>query len=200
MSGTGNGSRAVRSPNRPECGPGHGDILDAVMEALRQARDEQCLTAREIRERLSEHLTERYAVVEHGDGQQHADPRRRPVSLSEGGICIELPPGSLQRVGHFLQLLLYLEDGGKPMRLSASRVGLEATDEATRLRLKFVNLDEVDPASAVPLHPPAAGAQSQDGRGPAWHGRPRGDGAPLTPPPPDYGRSAWPGTVPGPHA
>lgn len=144
MSGTGNGSRAVRSPNRPECGPGHGDILDAVMEALRQARDEQCLTAREIRERLSEHLTERYAVVEHGDGQQHADPRRRPVSLSEGGICIELPPGSLQRVGHFLQLLLYLEDGGKPMRLSASRVGLEATDEATRLRLKFVNLDEVD--------------------------------------------------------
>ncbi|WP_175618617.1 PilZ domain-containing protein [Marinobacter lutaoensis] len=122
----------------------HGDILDAVMEALRQARDEQCLTAREIRERLSEHLTERYAVVEHGDGQQHADPRRRPVSLSEGGICIELPPGSLQRVGHFLQLLLYLEDGGKPMRLSASRVGLEATDEATRLRLKFVNLDEVD--------------------------------------------------------
>lgn len=80
--------------------------------------------------------------MEYEDEPASPEHRRRPVSLSEGGLCVELPPGSIQSVGHFLQLVLHLEDGGAPLQLSAARVALEHTATVTRLRLRFLNVCE----------------------------------------------------------
>lgn len=124
----------------------HGDVLKAVMRGLRKAKAHGRVGTPELLSLLSNELELAYSSVAIFCGNEHDDPRRCPVSLSEGGIRVDAVKELVGPVqSRRLRINLYLKDGiNEPLSLTGKLLAQNCIELESKwsFRFEFVGMTE----------------------------------------------------------
>ncbi|MGP9833607.1 PilZ domain-containing protein [Marinobacter sp. NSM] len=123
----------------------HEDILNAVLRSLRKAKEAGKLSTDGLKAILSLELADAYMCTEENPNLTTTDPRRCHVSISEGGIRIDMPEHDYDPAHTtFLTLALHLPGENKPLCVNAYVRGSNriATDGLVLLRFEFSGMSE----------------------------------------------------------
>jgi len=116
----------------------HGDLLNAVIRGLKRARTTEKVGTAQLIAILSDELTNSYIKTECVRSDDRDDPRRCHVSLSEGGVRIDVSKSEYtQPVNSKLTLKLYLADNDKALQVQARLRGNEEIDGESMMMLRF---------------------------------------------------------------
>lgn len=123
----------------------HEDILNAVLRSLRKAKDAKTLSTDGLKAILSVELADVYMRTEEEPNLATTDPRRCHVSISEGGIRIDMLEHDYDpEHTTFLTLALHLPGEKKPLCVNAYVRGSNriVSDGLVLLRFEFSGMSE----------------------------------------------------------
>ncbi|KPQ29170.1 MAG: PilZ domain [Marinobacter excellens HL-55] len=123
----------------------HEDILNAVLRSLRKAKATKKLSTDGLKAILSLELADVYMRTEEEPNLATTDPRRCHVSVSEGGIRVDMLEHDYDpEHTTFLTLVLHLPGDNKPLCLNAHVRGSNriVSDGLVLLRFEFSGMSE----------------------------------------------------------
>ncbi len=123
----------------------HEDILNAVLRGLRKAKNAKKLSTDGLKAILSLELADVYMCSEESPNLTTTDPRRCHVSISEGGIRIDMLEHDYDpEHTAFLALVLHLPGESQPLCLNAHLKGINCAspDGTVMLRFEYSGMTE----------------------------------------------------------